>query len=145
MKISLLLIFLTVCGWGQSSSVRTEGSNRLLTDGFSNGRAWNAMAVNNKLTIDEKLEFLMGFREAASVVIITVVKPELYDEVFKDFWPSSLTNREIIDALNRFYDTPENRPISIANALTVVAKRAAGVDETTIQKLIEDLRADTGK
>jgi hypothetical protein len=103
------------------------------------------MAVNRKLGVDEKLEYLMGFREAASVVIIVAVKPELDDEAFKDFWPARLTNREVIEALDRFYDTPENRPISIANALTIVAKRAAGVDEPTVQKLIESLRATTGK
>lgn len=64
-----------------------------------------------------------------------------FGELYREYWPSSLSNEEKIEALNHFYSTVENRPIPIALALMIVARRAAGTDEVELQKMLTEFRA----
>jgi len=56
-----------------------------------------------------------------------------------------LNVREISDALDRFYAVPENGPISIGNALTIIAQRASGKSEAEIEHSTAVLRAKETK
>lgn len=66
-----------------------------------------------------------------------------YMPAIKLLFPSSLTPAEIIMALNRFYDTPENGIISLPAAFKIIAQRVNGADDQTIQKAIADIRANS--
>jgi len=50
-----------------------------------------------------------------------------------------MTLDEIAASLDRFYQAPENGPITIASALEVISLRASGADEATVQKMISGL------
>jgi hypothetical protein len=51
-------------------------------------------------------------------------------------YPAGLTAGEILKALDRFYDTPENIRIPIGLALTICRQRLAGLSEVDAQKNI---------
>jgi hypothetical protein len=139
-RLFLLMATLLSCARGQDDS-----TNQFRSSGLYNGHAWINLVANKKLLVDEKLWFLSGFRDASLSASIAATEPTPGgggdDKIFRKGWPASLTMREVIEALNRFYETPENRPIPITYALMLIAGRSNGSDEATIQKLVSDLRA----
>ena len=55
-----------------------------------------------------------------------------YASKMREAYPENYTLREASSALNRFYTTSENIPIEMSVALTIIAMRAVGVDESKI-------------
>jgi len=110
------------------------------TAGWWNGRLWKTLSASERIT------FLAGYSDATRIVA-TAASPsfERFDKLERDFWPGSLTLAEVCSALDRFYETPENGPISIWDAITVIARRSSGTDEATLQKAINELRAQAGR
>ncbi len=134
MKTSLLVMALSVCAFGQNSAT---------TNGLANGRLWKS--VN---TASEKKGFLVGYLNGVTYSAvsalggsqpITTATADSIDHFTKQLFPSSLTLDEISTSLDRFYNPPENGPITIASALEVISARASGADESVVQKMISDL------
>jgi hypothetical protein len=64
---------------------------------------------------------------------------EAIERLRKQLFPLSLTLDEVAASLDRFYESPEKGPITIASALEVISLRASGADESAVQKIISDL------
>jgi hypothetical protein len=54
-------------------------------------------------------------------------------------WPD-LTNGEIEEAVNRFYDPPENRPFLISVAIQVITMKSKGMAQSHIDSFLNALR-----
>jgi len=144
MKQALLCIALAVGAFGQSAASSADRIATYKTGGQYNGRFWKSLESN------EKIVFVFGYKSAVreATIAFAAGDRDRYNklvEVAKIFWPGGLTGAEISSALDHFYETPENGPIIISDALEVVARRLTGEDEGTLQKLISDLRASAGK
>jgi hypothetical protein len=142
MKLSLLAIALTLCGWGQTPNAPEKDP---VVATWQTGQMWNGRFWR-KLNENEKNIFLFGFSSAVEVVTIALTPNfERYKNTSKAFWPRNLTIAEVHSSLDRFYDAAENGPIPISNAIYVIAERAGGTDEESVQKIITDLRAKASK
>jgi hypothetical protein len=92
-----------------------------------NGRLWLSLAGKN-----EKTTFLMAYHDGVAAAAAVASEPNLpvterlaqVNGLLGKCWPISLTIGETQLALDRFYDTPENRPIALARAITMIAFRA---------------------
>jgi hypothetical protein len=104
------------------------------------GRFWSS------LNIGEKGSLVLGLRDGINHSV-ACLSPSLdrFEEEIKGYWPTGLTAEEIAFALERFYETPENRPIPIVKALFAIAARSSGTAEAQVQRMIEVLRADAVK
>jgi hypothetical protein len=106
------------------------------TMGYSNGRYWATMNE------DKKLAFVVGYVEAVKfTTAITMddnVKIERQFEILTG--PENLTYAEIIKAIDQFYESPLNGPISIGGAFMVMSMQARGKDQVEIQKFISESR-----
>jgi hypothetical protein len=121
-KLCLVTIALAGFGWTQDAP-----NNTLQTDGMWNGRAWVGFTGKNEKTI-----FLMGYQSGLKHLAIAAAfdqsKPSaerlaLANQLVETCWPTTLTYGEIQLALDRFYDTPENRPMAISTALSTISAR----------------------
>ncbi len=134
MKQIVLCIALAVGAFGQTAASTAE-----TTGGSLNGRFWRSMTVDQ----DQKIVFVLGYSTAIQYAVtgmsslLKVNNQTLLDSLF----PSRLTGAELVSALDRFYDTPENGPITINAAVKLIAQRVSGADEATIQKAIADARS----
>jgi hypothetical protein len=109
------------------------------TNGKWNGRFWRSFDMEGKRA------FLFGFGEATDLIVMLTSKGfEDYKKSLLLFWPP-LTFDEILTSLDRFYDVPENRPITIIDGLNVVSQRATGSSEEDIQAYIAKRRAAASK
>jgi len=108
--------------------------------GFWNGRFWKT------LDDSQKRIFLFGYANGSHFAVFktTTTFPE-YKRFHETLWPTILTYDETKAALDRFYETPENGPVSISDALQVTAARAKGTAEDVVQKFILELRAAASK
>jgi len=87
-----------------------------------------------------KTGFLLGYEQAfAYRSAMDGMELSKFEELKKRFWPT-LTLNEIESALDRFYDTPENGPVQITDALRVVAAKANGGSADEIEQLAEESR-----
>jgi hypothetical protein len=136
MKTCLLVVALAVCGLGQNTT----------TNQLGNGRLWKAIAGEAP-----KTAYLAGYLNGITFALGSTppTKGQSLEENLKSInelrsrlFPFGLTVNEVKTALDRFYDTPENLPIPIANALTIISGRASGIDEPTLQQMIANLRRD---
>ena len=144
-RCSVALMIGSSC-WGQGTAnlpaqSQSETSKTWQTGiGMWNGRFWKTLADNQKLI------FVFGYSNGANFVVLkTTTNFPDYKEASATLWPSTLTYEEIKLALDRFYDTPENGPVSISGALQVIAARAKGTSEDLIQKFVVELRAAASK
>jgi hypothetical protein len=145
MNLRYFVAPLLVAGFCCAQSPPTSAADRASTiaswktKGNWNGRFWRSFDAEGQGA------FLFGFGEAADLIVsITSGNYENYKRDLPLFWPP-LTHEEIRVSLDRFYDTPENRPITIINALSVVSKRATGSSEDDIQAYVAKLRAAASK
>jgi hypothetical protein len=122
-------------------SATSEVLSTRKTGGAWNGRFWK------QLSAEEKRVFLFGYSDGVEQVTIAAGAGsfERYKQINKMFWASALTIDEVRSALNVFYETPENSPISISNAIYLISKRSEGASEAELQKEIADLRARATK
>src|ERR1019366_3925064 len=137
MKQILLCIALAVGASGQTAAGSAERIAAQQTAGNWNGRFWRS------LDHDGKIVFVLAYGSAVQEVTIAQSggKLDRYKELIKPFWPTGLTGAEIVLALDRFYDTPENGPITISGAIEVIAQRAYGANDAAIEKTIDELRS----
>jgi hypothetical protein len=104
----------------------------------ANGRWWKSSSEA------EKIGYVLGYENTVEYLFYTLGVTHLPFERFKDFQAAYLCKlkmSEMANALDRFYETPENGPIDVVLAIAVITKRANGTDESKIQKMIEDFRA----
>ena len=138
-RVYVVASFIAIFGLAQEPAKPAQGdpmTTTWSTNGEWNGRFWKT------LTRDERSIFLLGYCAAVERVTIVVSDNfERHKEMSKDFWAVGLTIEEVRSAVDKFYESSENGPISIPSALYVVSKRADGADEESIQKIISGLRA----
>jgi hypothetical protein len=91
--------------------------------GLLNGRGWRALSA------EMRLAFLLGYRDGLAL-----------GRGPTGFFPDGMTWGETQESLDRFFETPENRAISITGGLIVLSMRSAGTDEATIAQRIAELR-----
>jgi hypothetical protein len=105
-----------------------------------NGRFWRNLALVGE---DAQSAFVLGYVAGVqdTTLGIGVSLNFDYKAMTKIFIPTSMTTGELITALNRFYEPPENGPITIPAAMKIITQRASGADDATIQKAIADQRA----
>ena len=133
----LLTIALSTCGWSQQISDAEKATWR--TGERWNGRYWRA------LDYPTKASFLTGYAEALKASYLSVIDANS-KQILAKIWPASLTVGEVMTSLDSIYETPENRPIPVADIIThVITVRTAGVDEPSIQKEINRLRAEASR
>jgi len=89
---------------------------------LSDGRRWRG------LRDDIKLAWLVGYAEGIT-----------YSSA-KNLYPKTLSYEEVRSALDRFYETPENRPIPVGMALLVIVERASGIPQSQIDDFVSSLR-----
>lgn len=129
MKQILLCVALTAGLYGQPVPGEQTG-------GLWNGRFWNAQ------TPALKGYFLIGYAAGAYDAALLIYERAGQDgtPILKELFPSGMTSEEVAIALDRFYATPENLPVVINAAIKIVAQRAAGADEATVQRAIANAR-----
>ena len=140
-------LFLVCCAALHGAQAASQLSDSTgVTSSWKTGGAWNGRFWR-QLNADEKRVFLFGYTDGVEQVTIAASGGsfERYKQVNKLFWARALTIDEVRSALNGFYDTPENSPISISSAIGVISKRSEGASETELQKDIADLRARSTK
>jgi len=122
-KACLLVVALSVGGWSQDDPNAT-----LQTDGMWNGRMWVGMTGSK----NEKTLFLMAYQAGLKHLAIAATFDQskssadrlaLANQLVETCWPTTLTYGEIQLALDRFYETPENRPTAISMALSKITAR----------------------
>jgi hypothetical protein len=128
------LLSVAICSglllWGQSPAPVTAPL-RNETNQF-NGRFWKT------LNFEEKGVFVFAYSNAVDEVTIIATKGSPSSKLASLFSPRGLTGREIVGALDKFYDAPENATVAIAAALMSIAERTAQLDKATVEKILED-------
>jgi hypothetical protein len=125
MRIPVFALLLIAMAYGQQTSVDRTGN-------LFNGRAWKSWDAGHDLA---RSGYLIGVAEATKTVKCISKNEELSPE-----FPFVLRPVEIIEALNRFYDDPENMPIPIRWALHIVSLKVNGKTSEEIHATIERLR-----
>ncbi|MGA2880745.1 MAG: hypothetical protein ABSG13_17495 [Bryobacteraceae bacterium] len=116
------------------------------SSGALNGHYWIALAQD-----EEKISFATGYEEATTNALMTArkylpnVDPDKLLALAIISWPKDLTVGDVVTALDRFYGTPENRPIGIPIAISIVGMRTLGIKESEIQTRIERARGEAHK
>lgn len=99
-----------------------------------NGRYWN------RLSTSERLAYLMGFSEAASVVVLTTTGSfEKFKEATNRYLGRA-TFGEILDGLDTLYAEPANRRISIIAGMIWYQHKAQGHTAAELQEELEKMR-----
>ncbi len=141
MKLLALAVMLSALGWAQGAPSARGPSAEVLstwrTGGSLNGRFWREAGASQKRL------FLLGYYDGVSHLCTLGSDGdfERYKQTMKAVWAVNLTIREVGAGLDAFYETAENSPIAIANAIHIVSLRSEGTDETILQKQIAELRA----
>jgi hypothetical protein len=132
--IGIMIVAALVVG-GLNAQTKFEAAWKDNTTGQLNGRYWRVISKAEKWT------FVEGYRDGITLVLAKVYNSsyESFKKAYEIFIPL-LTAEEIASSLDRIYETPENRPIAIVNAMKAVCSRASGTTESEVQKEIEDLR-----
>jgi len=116
--------------------------------GNPNGRYWR------NLRIDEKILWLIAYRQGLEDATfdsiqdqhpdadVQTVVGKLKDKMAATLYPPSLTVEEVGMSLETFFATPENRPIPIRYALTMICFKAAGMTQATLDEVVSHLRRD---
>src|ERR1035438_9892271 len=148
MSLYLLAFTLTTCGWSQNTKplAQDTGSWESMI-GFSSGRSRKIASESHKSF------FLIGYADGLKYALAMAAKLDqtttgaASDVEIKRFrllmrscWPGQGV-AEVQSALDHFYRTRANLPISIPSALFIIAMRAAGESADDIQKETERQRA----
>jgi hypothetical protein len=113
-----------LCAAEGADSGRTLGDQRTAT--LLNGRFWMGLADLGEDVILFKTVFVMAATDGLSET--PPQKRSLYI-------PGSLTNAETVAALDAFYKVPENLPVPVMWALSVVSLRAKGGSQADVEAL----------
>jgi len=141
-KLLAATLFVTLVCFAQSTDL-------MLTGGTENGRFWRAQSLEGKVS------WLFGYHSGlleAALVSATYNNPDaasptlaadgtkLQAQITRISIPSGLTYTEIAKALDRVYDTPENLPIDVPDALRIVLMKATGVSPSKIEEQTSQYR-----
>jgi hypothetical protein len=107
-----------------------ENASNIKTSGLYNGRI--------RKTLDESVK-LLWLEVAVNGVLYATAATNTMDKI-KTILPG-LTYQETSQALDSFYATPENANIPVVFALQIVTMKAGGVDQDTVTKQTNELRA----
>jgi hypothetical protein len=137
MKQILLYIALASVLYAQSAHPEWE------TNGLLNGRFWKAQSESTKSGF--VLGYATGAYDAAGLIYARAGQDG--KPILKELFPPGMDSEEVALALDRFYATPENVPVVINAAIKIIAKRASGADEASVQQSIANARrsASSGK
>ena len=127
----LLLLVCAVQSLGQDVGKGT------ITLGMINGRAWQSLSES------AKLGYLVGAFEGLTAAAVRADLGTRDNRVYKlrsAWWPQNPRKEEVMEALNRFYAEPENLPVVVIDAITVVVARARGDEAESVEKLVATLR-----
>jgi hypothetical protein len=136
--LMILLVVLSTFAFPQDAVRGTP--DRSWRTGFSwNGRFWKGSMPF------VKTGFLLGYEQA----LVTTGAPQFpeyskFEEFKKQLYPA-LTMSEIESAVDRFYETPENGPVAVSDALRIIAAKANGGSAEDIEKLTEDSRKSAAR
>ena len=61
-----------------------------------------------------------------------------------DFYLINVSDEQIIDGMNEFYNDIENRSIRVHRVVSLVLHQIKGVTEEVMESLIEEARKDSG-
>jgi hypothetical protein len=128
--------FLCVCSLLANAQDQATQSAPAMTKGVSNGRFWREMGD------DTKLVWLVAYREGLMRAAAGFTAPpdaNAVSETMRTLYPR-LAYSEIRSALDRFYETPENRPIPIGEGMMAVVMSASGIEQSVIDGFISTLR-----
>lgn len=144
MKKSLFIVVLSGClAVILSSSVFSQDFKPYLADGSLNGRAWQEM------NLEQKVSFIAGFREGIEFCSTVGMNIESAgEEAIKKVqqalsvtWLNKMTTSEIVEYFNKFYSDATNRNIPIHEAYATLILRYSGVaTEETIIDTMHGLR-----
>jgi len=135
-----LVILLVLAFWISPCRAQDASSTTApqTTESMSNGRRWRAMADADKLV------WILAYRDGLTIAFIHSRNPDDTREIFishmRQLFPEKLTYGEVRSALDHFFETPENRPIPIGEALAVVVMTAAGGKQSIIDDHVSELR-----
>jgi hypothetical protein len=131
----VMLVLLAVSGGAQDAPNRTAPQT---TASESNGRRWQILSAG------EKLAWLDGYDNGLKAALYGPYEPaegrEALAARLRKFLPDKLSFGETRSALDRFYETPENRPVPISLGVFVVVLNEAGVPQSEIEESISAFR-----
>ena len=142
----ILLLAITVSAFGLSQAQPSSAKDDSVLSTWRTAQMWNGRFWRT-LTESQKNMFLFGYSNGVDTMSMLAAGRdfEKYKSIQKTFWARNLTVEEVRTSLDRIYDTPENGPIGIPNAIYVISMRSEGADEESIQKEIAELRAREAK
>jgi hypothetical protein len=143
-KFAVVVALWTLSASGHVSYGQHSESGAARTGGFCNGRLWNVLDEQTKLAWLEA--YSNGVTYALLTTAITTRVNDAPSQVYasvsakiESIFPS-LTWVEVRKALDRFYDSPENGPISMPEAVRVLSMKVAGVPQAEIDKRVAYMR-----
>lgn len=142
-KLALILALATLFCAAQVTPEQRPDSAPFRTAGFCNGRFWRLLDDQSKLA------WVEAYSNGVTFAVFMTFSggpgdPALPGESaiqakIESLFPS-LTWGEVRTALDRFYDSPENGPIPVPEALQVLTMKVAGADQSAIDKRISAIR-----
>ena len=118
------------------SRVFPQTGNIYETAGFSNGRSWGAKNDG------AKVDWLSGYSDGVRMALAWNGGADKNIATRGQLLPK-LAVGESEKSLDLFYATPENGPIPISVALTVVTAKAGGATAEFLENLTEEYRKTT--
>ena len=101
------------------------------TFGVINGRGWRVFSP------DSKISYIEGVKAGLGMAVVRTPVDSPCDVLNKGtvaaFSAEGFTQGEILEAVDRFYDQPENLLIKITDALEIVSAKARGVPQDVIE------------
>jgi len=133
MKVFFLVVFAVVVPT-MSAQVQTTFDPQVETMGMcpacsSDGRTWRALGTEGA-----KVIYIGGVQEALAFLEGIFLRGT--------YFPPSLSVDEMISAVDRFYEQPENLPIPIMQAFRMVTLKANGSDPAPLERELAKLRRD---
>jgi len=142
-KFVVVIALLTLPSLAQLTSGQQSDSASARTGGFCNGRFWNALDDQTKLAWVEAYSNGVTYALLTTAISARGADPSRDQEAvtarIQSIFPS-LTWGEVRKALDRFYDSPENGPIPMPEAVRVLSMKVAGVPQAEIDRRVAHMR-----
>jgi hypothetical protein len=126
-KKNLILVCLAAFLLMGTTEIRAA-DDIFMTNGLSNGRQWRNLSQGMRAA------YVLGYSEGARCT------PSGDN---RDGWPPGATFGEVEQALDRFFETPENRALPILVGVLVVRMKANGATPAELEKYEAVMRASS--
>jgi hypothetical protein len=104
------------------------------TKELNDGTVWRSLPDATRLG------YIAGFSEGLGQGITSnTTDVKEIDRQTRENWPD-LTFGEVKEAVDHFYQTPENRPLPIITAIRVAAMRSSGMTQAQIATFVSAMR-----